>query len=173
MQNDKLISLIFGLNNSAVDMRESCIEVVKLFFDCDLNKEKIIDETVEVFFENNPDKKFFQFFFKSDHKSFKIRVLEKNTHIFHIYQSLINSPQVFPSMTKENSKALANLFLSQKFNDYFKLLTFDKDYLDITMDMNKPEFHTFRFIFENFYLYITIDVNCIDISQIYIKKFPQ
>lgn len=158
------------------DIRIIALNAIDIFFDCKLDDNLITDEHYEIFFGNNPDNKFYQLFFKSNNKSFKIRIWEKNLRIFYLYQTIINSPQVVPNITKDEAKTLSDSYLSTKLGKTYERLVFDENYLNIYSYMNIPESYKFKYTIVDDYkknnlsksLYITIDSRYIGISEIYL-----
>ena len=72
-------------------IREISINAINIFFNYSLINNKIIDEYYEVFFESNPNNKFYQYFFKTLDKIFKIRILDNTGKIIYIYQNHQNN----------------------------------------------------------------------------------
>lgn len=167
---------ILSDNESRDHLREVCIDSVEFFFDYPLKSKYIKDEAYEVFFENDSNNKFYQYFFDCDDRYIKIRISVKNSSVFYMYQVLKNSIEVSPTMSNEDAKNYCKTFLKEKLNDDFYNLIFDKDYLNIYSYMNIPESYKFKYNFKdnsgkinlNKGLYITIDTRYIYIQEIYL-----
>ncbi|WP_296647391.1 hypothetical protein, partial [Romboutsia sp. 13368] len=106
-------------NNKINLIRDICIEAIYLFFSYSITDDLIVDEYYEIFFENNPENKFYQFFFKLDVGSFKVRIYDKSLVVFYIYQTPKNIINIFPPLNKDNSKLLVDMYLEEKFKDDF------------------------------------------------------
>lgn len=155
-------------------IRDMCISTIDTFFNYKLDDTLITNEHYEIFFRNNPENKFYQLFFKSNERSFKVRVREKKSQIFYLYQTIIDSAQVVPHISKEEAQNYSNDYLSQKLGDKFNNLVFDDNYLNIYSYMNIPESYKFKYnildsnrnTIKN--LYITIDSKHIYVQEIYL-----
>ena len=71
-------------NNKINLIRDICIEAITLFFSYSITNDLIVDEYYEIFFENNPENKFYQFFFRLDIASFKVRIYDKSNSILYL-----------------------------------------------------------------------------------------
>lgn len=155
-------------------IREMCINTIDMFFNYKLDDTLIANEHYEIFFGNNPENKFYQLFFKSNERSFKVRVREKKSQIFYLYQTIADSAQVVPHISKEEAQNYSNDYLSKKLGDKFNNLVFDDNYLNIYSYMNIPESYKFKYniidsnrnTIKN--LYITIDSKHIYVQEIYL-----
>ncbi len=157
-------------------IREICINSIEFFFNYYFKDTILKDETCEVFFDNDPNNKFYQYFFDFNDRSIKIRILSKNYSVFYIYQVLKNPLETTPTLTNEEARAYCESFLKEKLQDDFKMLTFDKDFLNIYSYMNIPESYKFKYNFKdnsgkinlNKGLYITIDACSIYVQELYL-----
>lgn len=155
-------------------IRNTSIEAINIFFNYILNDNLITEEHYEIFFKNNPENKFYQLFFKSQDRIFKIRVWEKNLNVFYLYQSILDSVKVVPSMTKDEAKTYAESYLSDKLDESYEILKFDDNYLNVYSYMNLPEYYKFKYNIPdtnikpnyNKSLYITIDSIHLIISEL-------
>ena len=153
---------------------EISINAINIFCDYSLINNKIIDEYYEVFFENNPDSKFYQYFFKTSDKIFKVRISNKTKKLFYIYQSSNDIIKTFPPLDKESSKKLADEYLQEKFDAEFKNLLYDKDYLNTSVYDNLIESYKFKYNYKddlgkinlNKGFYITINTLSLIIQEI-------
>ena len=163
-------------NDSSDTLRKTCIESIDFFFDYPLSSQNIKEENYEVFFENNPNNKFYQFFFDCDDRLVKVRISVKDTSVFYMYQVLKDSIETSPSMTNEDAKFYSDSYLNEKLGNEFNDLIFDKDYLNIYSYMNIPESYKFKYNFKDNTgkvnlkkgIYITIDARYIYIQELYL-----
>lgn len=163
-------------NPSENKIREICIKSVELFFDYYFKDSVLKDETCEIFFDNDPNNKFYQYFFDCYDRSIKIRISYKNTSVFYMYQVLKNPLETSPIMTNEEARTYSESFLKEKLKDDFNMLVFDRDYLNIYSYMNIPESYKFKYNFKdssgkvnlNKGLYITIDACSIYVQELYL-----
>ena len=155
-------------------VHEISINAINIFCNYSLIANKIIDEYYEVFFENNPDSKFYQYFFKTSDKIFKVRTSDKTKKIFYIYQRPQDNTKKFPPLDKENSKKLVDEYLQEKFDTEFKNLLYDKDYLNTSIYDNLIESYKFKYNYKddlgkinlNKGFYITINTLSLIIQEI-------
>lgn len=170
----KSISNNSGRSVSIDQIRSISIDAIKYFFDFSLLDNNINDESYETFFDNDPENKFYQYFFKSFDRRFKVRIWNKDPLVFYLYQSLDNGAQVVPSMSKEDAKNFCDTFIREKLNDDLNNLSFDDNYLNIYSYMNIPEFYKFKYnlrdedgkINLSKGIYITVDAKYINISEL-------
>lgn len=164
-----------SISNYTDFLREICIDSIEFFFDYPLrSKSNIENESYEVFFQNDPNNKFHQYFFDCSDRSIKVRISVKDSSVFYMYQVLKDSIEISPSMTNEDSKIYSDSFLKEKFEDEFDSLLFDKDYLNIYSYMNIPESYKYKYNFKdnigkinlNKGIYITIDARYIYIQEL-------
>ncbi|RDY23967.1 hypothetical protein CHF27_005130 [Romboutsia maritimum] len=162
-------------NELTVDeMRNIAAICINIFFDYSLSDEDIYNGGYEVFFENDTENKFYQFFFKCNDIFFKVRILSKDYTVFYMYQSLDNPLEISPSITKDDAKVFADSYLKEKLKDDFNKLIFDKDYLNIYSYMNIPESYKFKYNFKdenaktnfNKGIYISIDAKNFFVQEI-------
>ncbi|MGL5331171.1 MAG: hypothetical protein ACRDD7_18045 [Peptostreptococcaceae bacterium] len=181
LENNKVIKFNFSkirnYNNLSVDdLREICIDSINFYFDYLIKPENIEDEYCEIFFQNDPNHKFHQYFFHCSDRSFKIRISVKDSSVFYIYQIIDDSIEISPSMTKEDAKIYSDSYLRSKLNEDFDDLIFDKDYLNIYSYMNIPECYKFKYNFKdsigkinlNKGIYITIDARFMYTQELYL-----
>lgn len=177
------LSIFFNiLNSSNLDLsskkdkikliRDICIEAIYIFFDYDLVENFIKDEYYEIFFENNPENKFYQFFFKFTDRRFKIRVYDKSLTLFYIYQVKENISNLSQPLNKVDSKQAVDIYLDQKFKGEFNNLFCDENYINSTYYKNNVESYIFKYNYNNRNieecLYISINVNSGNIQEIYL-----
>ena len=163
-------------DDSSDALRKTCIESINFFFNYPLNSQNIKEENYEIFFENNPNNKFYQFFFDCDDRLIKVRISVQDTSVFYMYQVLKDSVEVSPSMTKEDAQFYSDSYLKEKLGDEFNNLIFDKDYLNIYSYMNIPESYKFKYNFKDSTgkinlkkgIYITIDARYIYVQELYL-----
>ncbi|QJA08010.1 hypothetical protein HF520_03230 [Romboutsia sp. CE17] len=185
--NAKILNFNFskGVNNENIsrtsddfinNFRDICMESAEFFFDYPLKNKHIYDENYEIFFENDPNNRFYQFFFNFDDRSIKIRISDKDSSVFYMYQILKDSLEIAPTMTNDDAKLFSDNFLKEKLQEEFDYLVFDKDYLNIYSYMNIPESYKFKYNFKdnlgkvnlNKGIYITIDARYIYIQELYL-----
>lgn len=156
------------------NLREACITSIDFYFDYLINKDNLLDETCEVFFQNDPNNKFYQYFFHCEDRTFKIRISVKDFSVFYMYQTLKNPLETSPYMEKDEAKLYSDSYLRQKLESEFDYLIFDKDYLNVYSYMNIPEYYKFKYNFKddlgkinlNKGIYITIDAKFIYIQEL-------
>ncbi|HSQ89046.1 hypothetical protein [Romboutsia sp.] len=155
-------------------IREISINAINIFFNYSLINNKIIDEYYEVFFESNPNNKFYQYFFKTPDKIFKIRILDNTGKIIYIYQNHQNNINISPTLNKEDSKKLVDTYLQEKFGDEFENLFYDKDYVNTYTYNNVIEGYKFKYNYKddlgkinfNKGFYITINTLSLIVQEI-------
>lgn len=155
-------------------IRNICVKAINIFFNYTLEDSLITEEHYEIFFKSNPENKFYQLFFKSQNKIFKVRIWEKNMNIFYLYQTTLDSIKIAPSMTKDEAKVYADSYLHDKLNESYEILNFDNNYLNVSSYMNLPEYYKFKYSIidsnpkSNYSksLYITIDSTHLIVSEI-------
>lgn len=161
--------------NVCIDyVRETSINAITIFFNYSIIDSKIIDEYYEIFFENNPDNKFYQYFFKTADKVFKVRISDNTGKIFYMYQNHQNNIKVSPALSKEGSKKLADTYLQEKFGNEFENLLYDKDYLNAYTYNNLIESYKFKYNYKddlgkinlNKGFYITINTQSLIVQEI-------
>ena len=166
-----------NLDSGSTDtLRKICIESIDFFFDYPISSQNIKEENYEVFFENDPTNKFYQYFFDCDDRLIKVRISVKDTSVFYMYQVLKDSIETSPSMTNEDAKFYSDSYLNEKLGNEFNDLVFDKDYLNIYSYMNIPESYKFKYNFKDNTgkvnlkkgIYITIDARYIYIQELYL-----
>lgn len=154
-------------------IRNICIKSIYISFDYDLNKNLIIDEQFEIFFENNPQNKFYQFFFKSNDRRFKIRIYDNSLIIFYIYQVYENPINIYPPLNKIDCKLAIDTYLKEKFKEDFENLFYDKNYISSYYHKNNIESYKFKYIYNNEstqkFLYLSININSRIIQEIYLE----
>ncbi|MEG2788277.1 MAG: hypothetical protein RR942_10690, partial [Romboutsia sp.] len=123
-------------NYSLDFIRDISIDAVNVFFDYSLLDNIISDEQYEVFFENNSQNKFYQYFFKSSNFSFKIRVMDKSPSVFYIYQSVDNAMSITPSLNKNEAIIFSTNYIKNKFKDIYSNLLFDETYTNVSTYMD-------------------------------------
>ena len=157
-------------NNKINLIRDICIEAIALFFSYSITDDLIIDEYYEIFFENNPENKFYQFFFKLDVGSFKVRIYDKSLVVFYIYQTLKDIISISPPLNKDNSKLLVDIYLKEKFKNDFNNLLYDKNYINTLYYKNDIESYKLKYTYNNRNitecLYISINANSNIIQEI-------
>lgn len=155
-------------------IRDISIDAVDFFFDYSLLDNTISSEQLEIFFENNPENKFYQFFFKSSDKSFKIRVMDKDPSVFYMYQTSDNSIEITPSINKIDAINFANDYIKEKFENVYSDLVLDESYTNISTYMDTIESYKLKYNYKGDKgkinltkgLYITIDAKYINIKEI-------
>lgn len=179
--NSRISTFFNILNSSKIDLsheenkieliRNICIEAVYIFFDYSLTDNLITDEYYEIFFENNPENKFYQFFFKSSEKSFKVRIYDKSLIVFYIYQVNENTISISPPLNKVDSRMLVDMYLEKKFKGEFNNLFCDESYINTSYYKNNIESYKFKYNYNNRNteecLYISVNVNSTLIQEIY------
>lgn len=153
-------------------IRNLCIEAIYIFFDYPLTENLIIEEYYEIFFENNPENKFYQFFFKSHDKSFKVRIYDKSLIVFYIYQVNENIVNISPPLSVVDSKLLIDMYLEDKFKGEFNNFLHDENYLNTSYYQNNIESYKFKYIYNNRSIekciYILVNINSALIQEIYL-----
>lgn len=153
-------------------VRDICIEAIYIFFDYNIVENFIKDEYYEIFFENNPENKFYQFFFKFTDRSFKIRVYDKSLTLFYIYQVKENILNLSKPLNKVDSKRAVDIYLDEKFKGESNNLFCDENYINSTYYQNNIELYKFKYNYNNRNieecLYISINVNSGNIQEIYL-----
>lgn len=157
-------------NNKINLIRAICIEAITLFFPYSITNDLILDEYYEIFFENNPENKFYQFFFKLYDTSFKVRIYDKSLVVFYIYQTPKNTMIISSPLSKDNCKLLVDMYLQDKFKNSFNNLSYDKNYINTLYYKNNIELYKFKYIYNNRNitecLYISISPNSNIIQEI-------
>lgn len=155
-------------------IRSICIDSINLFFDYSLIDNDISFEQYDIFYENNDNKRFYQYFFKSNDRSFKVRVLDKTPTIFYVYQN-IESPIIsVMSLNKNEALDIANNYLREKFNSIYQNLLLDYNYTNTEIYLNDIESYKFKYNYKddknminlNNGIYITIDAKYSNIKEI-------
>lgn len=151
-------------------IKNICIDAIYTFFDYNLVENLITEEHYEVFFENNPENKFYQFFFKSIDKSFKVRVYDKSLILFYIYQIDENILSISLPLNKVDSKLTIDLYLEKKFKGEFNNLFCDENYINSSYYKDNIESYKFKYNYNNREksLYISINVNSGVIQEIHL-----
>ena len=155
-------------------IRDISIDAIDFFFDYSLLDNIISSEQYEIFFENNPENKFYQFFFKSNDKSFKIRVMDKDPSVFYMYQTSDNFVKITPSIDKNDAINFANDYVKQKFKDVYSDLVLDESYTNTSTYMDTIESYKLKYNYKgdkgkinlNKGLYITVDARYLNIKEI-------
>lgn len=131
--------------------RQVCIESIGFIFDFNLIEKIISEESYEVFFDKNPANKFYQYYFRSNDKIFKVRIYDFNAKIFNIYQ-YIESESLNPTpLSKEEAVDFCNSYLKSKFEHIFNFLSMDKNYLITSTYKDSTESYKFKYNFlDNF-----------------------
>ena len=157
-------------NNKINLIRDICIEAITLFFSYSITNDLIVDEYYEIFFENNPENKFYQFFFRLDIASFKVRIYDKSLIVFYIYQTPKDIISISPPLNKDNSKLLVDIYLKEKFKNDFNNLLYDKNYINTLYYKNDIESYKLKYTYNNRNitecLYISINANSNIIQEI-------
>lgn len=155
-------------------IRSICIDSINLFFDYSLIDNDISFEQYDIFYENNDNKRFYQYFFKSNDRSFKVRVLDKTPTIFYVYQN-IESPIIsVMSLNKNEALDIANNYLREKFNSIYQNLLLDYNYTNTEIYLNDIESYKFKYNYKDDKnminldngIYITIDAKYSNIKEI-------
>lgn len=155
-------------------VRKVCIDSISLFFDYSLTDNYISFEQYDIFYENNDSKRFYQYFFKSNDRSFKVRVLDKIPSIFYVYQN-IESPIISTiSLDKNEAINIANNYLKEKFNSIYQNLFQDYSYINTEIYLNDIESYKFKYNYKDNKnninldkgIYITIDAKYSNIKEI-------
>lgn len=149
-------------------VRNICIEAIYIFFDYYLSEDIITEESYEVFFENTPENKFYQFFFKSNNISFKVRIYDKSLIVFYIYQFNENTLAFSPPLSKLDSSLSVDMYLKEKFKEKYDTLFFDENYINSSYYKNNLEYYKFKYNYDNKSLYISINVNSNTIQELYL-----
>ena len=153
-------------------IRNIAIEAIETFFDYKFIEHSIIDEYHEVFFESIPESKFYQYFFRFDDKSFKVRIYDKSLIVFYLYQVNPNTSDIPNPLNKIDSKLLVDEYLENKFKDEFNNLSYDKNYINTNYYKDDVESYKFKYNYINRNieknLYISINVNLNIIEEIYL-----
>lgn len=155
-------------------IRDISIDAIDFFFDYSLLDNIISSEQYEIFFENNPENKFYQFFFKSNDKSFKIRVMDKDPSVFYMYQTSDNFVEITLSIDKNDAINFANDYVKQKFKDVYSDLVLDESYTNTSTYMDTIESYKLKYNYKgdkgkinlNKGLYITVDARYLNIKEI-------
>lgn len=167
----------FIKNNSYLStdfVRSVCIDSINLFFDYSLINHDISFEQYEIFYENDDSKRFYQYFFKSNNKSFKVRVFDKIPTVFYMYQN-IESPIIsIVPLDKNEALNIANNYLKEKFNSIYNNLLLDNDYINIESYLNDVESYKFKYNYKNDKnkinldsgIYVTIDAKYFSVKEI-------
>ena len=163
---------IYDKTNRFELIRNICIEAIYIFFDYDLTEKLIRDEYYEIFFENNPENKFYQFFFKSNNISFKVRIYDKSLIVFYIYQYNESELNISPPLNKVSSKLAIDIYLKEKFKGEFNNLIFDENYINSSYYEDNIEYYKFKYNYNNRNikecLYVSINVNSSIIQELYL-----
>ncbi|WP_042275598.1 hypothetical protein [Faecalimicrobium dakarense] len=161
--------------NISIDfIRDVSIDAIDFFFDYSLLDNTISSEQHEIFFENNPENKFYQFFFKSNDKSFKIRVMDKDPSVFYMYQTSDNFVEIAPSINKNDIINFANDYIKEKFKDVYSDLVLDESYTNTSTYMETIESYKLKYNYKGDKgkinltkgLYITVDARYLNIKEI-------
>lgn len=155
-------------------IRDISIDAIDFFFDYSLLDNTISSEQHEIFFENNPENKFYQFFFKSNDKSFKIRVMDKDPSVFYLYQTSDNFVEITPSINKSDAINFANYYVKEKFKDVYSDLVLDETYTSTSTYMDTIESYRLKYNYKGDKgkinltkgLYITVDARYLNIKEI-------
>lgn len=153
-------------------IRDICIKAVYLFFGYSIKDDLIVDEYYEIFFENNPENKFYQYFFNLDVGCFKIRIYDKSLVVFYVYQSPKNIITVSTLPDKDSSKSLVDIYLQEIFNDRFNSLYYDENYISTLYYKDNIESYKFKYIYNNRdikkCLYVSININLNIIQELHL-----
>lgn len=157
-------------------LRDISINAINLFFDYSLKNNDIIDENCEIFYENNHDNRFYQYFFKTKDKSFKIRIYDKNSMVFYAYQSLNYPIYLSDTLSQDNAQITVDNFLKDKLQEEYDLLFFDDSFLSIIYYLDSAESYKYKYNIKDENgkidlgkgLYITIDAKSLAIYEIYL-----
>lgn len=161
-------------NNYDDLLRNVCIDAINLFFEYSLIDNPISDEQYDIFYENNDDKCFYQFFFKSNDRVFKVRILYKTSTIFYIYQYIENSMYISPSLNENDALAICNNYLKNKFKNLYENLIYDNRYSNPENYLGSTENYKFKYNYKdntnkidlNKGIYITVDTKIANIIEI-------
>lgn len=167
--------IVKNANYLSIDfIRNICIDSINLFFDYSLIDNDISFEQYDIFYENNDNKRFYQYFFKSNGRSFKVRVFDKTPTIFYVYQN-IESPIIsVMSLDKNEALNIANNYLKEKFNSIYQNLLLDYNYTNMEIYLNDIESYKFKYNYKDDKnminidkgIYITIDAKYSNIKEI-------
>lgn len=167
--------IVKNTNYLSIDfIRNICIDSINLFFDYSLIDNDISFEQYDIFYENNDNKRFYQYFFKSNGRSFKVRVLDKTPTIFYVYQN-IESPIIsVMSLDKNEALDISNNYLKEKFNSIYQNLLLDYNYTNTEIYLNDIESYKFKYNYKDDKnminldkgIYITIDAKYSNIKEI-------
>ncbi len=167
--------IVKNTNYLSIDfIRNICIDSINLFFDYSLIDNDISFEQYDIFYENNDNKRFYQYFFKSNGRSFKVRVLDKKPTIFYVYQN-IESPIISViSLDKNEALDISNNYLKEKFNSIYQNLLLDYNYTNTEIYLNDIESYKFKYNYKDDKnminldkgIYITIDAKYSNIKEI-------
>lgn len=155
-------------------IRNICIDSINLFFDYSLIDNDISFEQYDIFYENNDNKRFYQYFFKSNGRSFKVRVLDKTPTIFYVYQNTESPIISVMSLDKNEALNIANNYLKEKFNSIYQNLLLDYNYTNTEIYLNDIESYKFKYNYKDDKnminldkgIYITIDAKYSNIKEI-------
>lgn len=162
------------LNSNSI--RQTSLEAINIFFDFNFENNDILDEYYEVFFENNKENKFYQYFVKTENKTFKVRISDYTNKIFYIYQSIQYDIKTSSPINKDEAHTLVDYYLIEKFDDEFDSIIFDKDYINTSTYKNIIESYKFKYNYKdnigkvnlNKGFYITINALYLNIEEIYL-----
>ncbi len=142
-------------------LRFLCIKTINAIFDDSLCEESIIDEDFDIFFDNNDALKFYQYFFKTKNKIYKIRISKKDNKIFYIYQRPYFNLKILPIQSKDFYQKIVDEFLKNKLSNSYNDLYYDKNYIKTYQYDNIIESYTFKYDYKhndfNKSLYININ----------------
>ena len=151
------------LSNKIELIRDICIKAIYLFFAYNIEDDLIVVEYYEIFFENNPENKFYQYFFNLDVGYFKIRIYDKSLVVFYVYQSPKNIITISTPPDKDSSKSLVDIYLKETFKDEFNNFYYDKNYINTSYYKDSIESYKFKYIYKNRgtkkCLYVSININ--------------
>ncbi|MGL5346481.1 MAG: hypothetical protein ACRDA3_03965 [Peptostreptococcaceae bacterium] len=164
-------SFVFDVSESppSIDLiRSICIEAIELFFGYSLSNNEIDDEYYEIFFKNSPENKFYQYYFKSLDKIYKIRIFDKDCKVFYIYSYNPTFIDILDSsFNKDSAKELVDSYLKKKLHSKFYTLSFDNSYSNISYYMKSVESYKFKYNYNtNNSLYVTVDAKSMSVQEI-------
>lgn len=157
-------------------LRSVSIDAIKFFFNNNLLEKNICDEYYKVFFENNSESKFYQYFFISNNRYFNVKLFAKDATVFYISQSINESKEINLNISKQESIIFSHSYLKEKLNSLFNYLSFDENYTVISSDIENIVNYKFRYNinlpkeknnpFSS--IYVTINTKYMAIQEIYL-----